>query len=185
MQMHVSRHFCRTFPFYNPHHHLVKIFCIYTGYKSNQWCNTKIAPWKQQSVLVNCSLTDHLDPQPLLQNCLSSLLLVLAIHLQLPFFLCSLQKDKTLPCVVTSTLTGKHRGSLHLVKTPSPQPPLPGSPTPTPTGQLPSPVLLGSRQVLSAESDLRDKQLAQSFINHLHHYKKYTFRQKMRNLLVM
>lgn len=41
--------------------------------------------------------------------------------------------------------------------------------------------------VLSPESDLRDKQLAQSYKqqHHLHHYKKYTFRQKMRNLLVM
>lgn len=136
--------FCSTFLFYNPHHHLVKIFCVHTGYKSNQWGNTKITQWKEQSVLVNCSLTEHSGPQPLLQP--SSLLLVLAIHLQLPFFLCSLQKDKTPPRVVTSTLAGRHRGSLHLVNTPTAQPALSGSPTPTSMGQLPSPTLLGSRQ---------------------------------------
>lgn len=146
MQMCVRRPFCSTFPFYNPHHRLVKIFCVHTGYKSNQQGNTKITQWKQQSVLVNCSLTDQLGPQPLLQDFLSSFLLVLAIHLQLPFFLCSFQKDKTLPCVVSSTLTGRHQGSLCLVKMPTAKPPLPGSPTPTPMGQLPSPIALGSRQ---------------------------------------
>lgn len=146
MQMHVSRHFCSTFPFYNPHHHSVKIFRVHSGYKSNQWGNTKITQWKQQSVLVNCSLTDHSGPQPVLQDCLSSLLLVLAFHMQLSFFLCSLQRDKTRPCVVTSTLTGRQQDSLHLVNTSTPQPPLSGSPRPTPPGQLPSPMLLGSRQ---------------------------------------
>lgn len=139
MQMRVSRPFCSTFPFYNPHHPLVQTFCVHTGYKSNQWGNTKITQWKQQSVLVNCSLTDHSGPQLLLQDFLSSFLLVLAVHLQLPFFLCSLQKDKTLPCVVSSTLSGRHWGSLHLVKTPTPQPPLPGIQHPHPRGSYPAP----------------------------------------------
>lgn len=41
--------------------------------------------------------------------------------------------------------------------------------------------------VLLPESDLRDKQLALSYKQQhdIHHYKKHSFRQKMRNLLVM
>lgn len=146
MQMHVSRHFCSTFPFYNPHHRSVKIFCVHADYKSNQWVILKSLNGSK-SVLINCSLTDHSGPQPLLQDFLSSFQLLLAIHLQLPFFHCSLQKDKTLPCVVARTLTGRHGGSLHPGKTPILQPPLPGSPTPMPTGQLPSPMPLCSSAV--------------------------------------
>lgn len=85
MQMHISRHFYSTFLFYNPHHHSIKIFCVHTGYKANQRGHTKNTQWKQQSILVKCSLTCNLGPQPMLHDCPSFLLLVLAVHLQPPF----------------------------------------------------------------------------------------------------
>lgn len=92
MQMCFSRHFYSTFPFYNPHHHSTKIFC---GYKANQMGHTKNTQWKQP-IWVKCSLTCNLGPQPMLHDCASFLLLVLAILLQPPLFLCSLQLFPTL-----------------------------------------------------------------------------------------
>lgn len=186
MQMHVSRHFYSTFPFYNPHYQSEKIFCVHTGYKANQRGHTRNTQWKQQSILVKCSPTCNLGPQPVLHDCLSFLLLVLAIHLQPPFFLCSLQQDKTLPHIITNILTGRHRGSLHFVNTPITQPQISDSPTPMLTGQSPSPTLfcrwiLCSRLCCHQKPDLRDKQSDQNYKqqHRLYHCKKSTFRKKL------
>lgn len=141
MQMRVSRPFCSTFPFYNPHHPLVKTFCVHTGYKSNQWGNTKITQWKQQSVLVNCSLTDHSGPQLLLQDFLSSFLLVLAALLSL----LPPERQNSSLCCFKHLIRQALRLSAPCEDTHSPAT-TPWHPTPTPTGQLPSPMALSSRQ---------------------------------------
>lgn len=146
MQMHVSRHFCSTFPFYNPHHHSVKIFCVHTDYKSNQWGNTKITQWNQvcSSKFLpdwplgpSASLTGFslLLPATTGYSSTAALLSLLPPERQNPSLCCYKHLNRQ-----AQRLSAPWEDTI-------PQPPLPGSPTPMPTGQLPSPTPLCSSAV--------------------------------------